>query len=404
MLDRLSLFDVFAAPWFAAVYLLLFVSLVGCLGPRIRLHARALRTPPPPGPRVLSRLPETDRWQTAAEPEQVLDAAATRLRGWQRLSRTADGLPPAERGYLRETGNLLFHAAWWCCWSASRWAGCSASRAPCWSRRATASPTRSARRLQARPPVRRLAAGAVPLRARRLPGDLRRRRQGAHLPRRPALRRRPTTARERPYDLRVNHPLTVAGPDLPARPRLRAEVRVTEREGNGATDRGPFLPQGATFLSSCTIKVPDAAGDSWPSTALHSFAAPARTGRRRCRPRPETPALTIRLPRRSRRRRRPDVGLQIDQQQVAIGARKRSPPRSRSPEPELPGGSRSPTSTTAVGDLPGHPGPGQEARAGRGRRWSSGSPVAACAAAGSSSGSRRRPAPIGNCGQLGACG
>jgi cytochrome c biogenesis protein len=41
ILDRLSLFDVFAAPWFAAVYLLLFVSLVGCLVPRIRLHARA---------------------------------------------------------------------------------------------------------------------------------------------------------------------------------------------------------------------------------------------------------------------------------------------------------------------------------------------------------------------------
>src|SRR3954452_114913 len=42
LLDKLSLFDVFAAPWFAAIYLLLFVSLVGCLVPRIRLHVRAL--------------------------------------------------------------------------------------------------------------------------------------------------------------------------------------------------------------------------------------------------------------------------------------------------------------------------------------------------------------------------
>jgi cytochrome c biogenesis protein len=29
LLDRLSLFNVFAAPWFAAIYLLLFISLVG---------------------------------------------------------------------------------------------------------------------------------------------------------------------------------------------------------------------------------------------------------------------------------------------------------------------------------------------------------------------------------------
>ena len=76
LLDRLSLFDVFAAPWFAAVYLLLFVSLVGCLGPRIRLHAKALRTPPPAVPRVLVRLPSNDRWTTDAPPAQALDAAA----------------------------------------------------------------------------------------------------------------------------------------------------------------------------------------------------------------------------------------------------------------------------------------------------------------------------------------
>ena len=35
-LDRLGLFDVYASPWFAAVYLLLFVSLLGCIVPRAR--------------------------------------------------------------------------------------------------------------------------------------------------------------------------------------------------------------------------------------------------------------------------------------------------------------------------------------------------------------------------------
>src|SRR5438309_6851331 len=36
--DRLWLFDVFSSPWFSAIYLLLFVSLVGCLVPRLRTH------------------------------------------------------------------------------------------------------------------------------------------------------------------------------------------------------------------------------------------------------------------------------------------------------------------------------------------------------------------------------
>ncbi|HNG61748.1 MAG TPA: Holliday junction branch migration DNA helicase RuvB [Cellvibrionaceae bacterium] len=55
--DRFGLFDVYGSPWFAAVYLLLFVSLVGCIVPRIRVYVRALRTPPPRTPRNLGRLP-----------------------------------------------------------------------------------------------------------------------------------------------------------------------------------------------------------------------------------------------------------------------------------------------------------------------------------------------------------
>lgn len=107
LMDRLSLFDVFAAPWFAAIYLLLFVSLIGCLVPRIRLHARALRTPPPRAPRHLDRLPASAQWTVDAPPEQVLEQAREALRGWRRLRR--DDAVSAERGYLRETGNLVFH-------------------------------------------------------------------------------------------------------------------------------------------------------------------------------------------------------------------------------------------------------------------------------------------------------
>ena len=118
-MDRAGLFSVYSSPWFAAVYLLLFTSLIGCIVPRVRLHARALRRRALLTPRVLARMPVYERWLTAAPAEQVLAAAESQLgdrRGWRpghRVGRRCDPLAPvaAEAGALRETGNLLFHIA-----------------------------------------------------------------------------------------------------------------------------------------------------------------------------------------------------------------------------------------------------------------------------------------------------
>src|SRR3954464_9912372 len=114
-LDRLSMFDVFAAPWFAAIYLLLFISLIGCLVPRIRLHARALRRRPPDAPRNLSRLTVSSRWTVDAAPDDVVRASQEVLRRarWRAdVHDEGEGVSiAAEKGYLRETGNLVFHVA-----------------------------------------------------------------------------------------------------------------------------------------------------------------------------------------------------------------------------------------------------------------------------------------------------
>ena len=107
--ERLSLFDVYAAPWFAAIYLLLLVSLVGCVVPRSRLHWRALRQAPPPAPLRLTRMPVHEQWESTAPPETVL-AAAENLLGSKRFRTVAaGGSVSGEKGYLREVGNLLFH-------------------------------------------------------------------------------------------------------------------------------------------------------------------------------------------------------------------------------------------------------------------------------------------------------
>ena len=113
ILDRLWLFDVFKSPWFAAVYLLLFVSLIGCVLPRAVEHARALRTPPPPAPRHLTRLPDSATLSTPLEGAAALDLVEEELRVKRfRVVRRDRGAGPelsAEKGLLKETGNLLFH-------------------------------------------------------------------------------------------------------------------------------------------------------------------------------------------------------------------------------------------------------------------------------------------------------
>ncbi|MFV2145688.1 MULTISPECIES: cytochrome c biogenesis protein ResB [Isoptericola] len=131
-LDRFGFFEVFSSPWFSAIYLLLFVSLVGCIVPRTVAHARAVRNRPPRTPARFERFPARATGTTSATPREVTDAVAEHLRGRMRWlptfrvdagseeARGARGKIPArpaaatvaaERGYLRETGNLLFHLA-----------------------------------------------------------------------------------------------------------------------------------------------------------------------------------------------------------------------------------------------------------------------------------------------------
>ena len=115
-LNHLGLFNVFAAPWFAAIYLLLFASLVGCVVPRAFRLVGAARTPPPRAPRNLARLPHSWTYNSALSPDAAVAGAAAVLGGQRfRLRRSGtdakDHWVSAEKGYLRELGNLLFHLA-----------------------------------------------------------------------------------------------------------------------------------------------------------------------------------------------------------------------------------------------------------------------------------------------------
>ncbi|MFD5749409.1 cytochrome c biogenesis protein ResB [Streptomyces sp. NPDC127033] len=107
--DKLQLFDVYSSVWFSAIYILLFISLIGCIVPRTWQFVGQLRGRPPGAPKRLTRLPAYTTWRTTAEPEDARTAALAILKKRRFRAHTVGDAVAAEKGYLREAGNLIFH-------------------------------------------------------------------------------------------------------------------------------------------------------------------------------------------------------------------------------------------------------------------------------------------------------
>ena len=116
VLDAMQFFDVYTSVWFSSIYLLLFVSLIGCVVPRTMHHLKALRAKPPKTPARLERLAGFTSQPAPAgtDAATAIEAARQVLRGAGYRAQLFDGQAlsvSAERGYARETGNLVFHTA-----------------------------------------------------------------------------------------------------------------------------------------------------------------------------------------------------------------------------------------------------------------------------------------------------
>ncbi|GAA3395492.1 cytochrome c biogenesis protein ResB [Cryptosporangium minutisporangium] len=345
-LDKLSAFDVFAAPWFAAIYLLLFISLVGCLVPRIRVHTRALVKRPPAVPRNLQRLPLSSSTPVAGDPSAIANTARGVLRRarWRTAVHTeASGAVTisAEKGYLRETGNLAFHLALVALLvgvaSGSLW-GWRASvlvvegNAFCDTVQAYDSFTPGTRMRDAALPSfcvqlddfqgTYLANGQPEdflAKVKYVQGDR-------------AFTQDPDTA----YDLKVNHPLRLDGANVYLINHGYAPVlKYTDRYGTVFEEAPAFLPQDSQLTSEGAFVLPDANQDP-KSTARAADVEMAFTGFflptappsgppiQSVRPEPDDPAVTL-------VGYRGDTGLNsgiprsvysIDQNQVDSGALK----------------------------------------------------------------------------------
>ena len=107
-MDRFYLFDVYGSPWFSAIYILLFISLIGCVLPRTIEHFNAGRALPPATPKNLNRMEFYTTWPTQGN---EIEIAQVWLKSKRFRVLEKDGTLSAEKGFLRETGNLFFHLA-----------------------------------------------------------------------------------------------------------------------------------------------------------------------------------------------------------------------------------------------------------------------------------------------------
>ena len=105
-MDDFQLFDVYTSVWFSSIYILLFVSLVGCVVPRTKVHFEALRAQPVQTPQNLKRMPVH---QKAQDQVGYLETALQVLKSKRYKVAMHQDSVSAEKGYIKETGNLVFH-------------------------------------------------------------------------------------------------------------------------------------------------------------------------------------------------------------------------------------------------------------------------------------------------------
>jgi cytochrome c biogenesis protein len=105
--ERAGLFDVYGAGWFMAIYILLLVSVVGCLVPRYRAFWRVVRARPKPG----ATAAVSHVGDARMAPEEALAGAERVLKKRHFRTVRSNGTLAAEKGYWREGGSIIFHTA-----------------------------------------------------------------------------------------------------------------------------------------------------------------------------------------------------------------------------------------------------------------------------------------------------
>ena len=277
--DRLGLLDVFGSAWFTAIYVLLFVSLVGCIVPRAIAHGRAARLPVGAAPRLLRRFAHHTYGETSLNAADAAQALTT----WGRGSGLAGVLTRAftgyrvridertgrdgkqetavalEQGALREWGNLLFHLALVGVLFALAFGSAYTYRGQAvlvegrtFTNAVVDYDSYEAGRLYD-------AAAMEPFTLRLDGFDAQFNAFGDPVSFRADVTYTPPGGEPQSRDIRVNHPLEVADGKVYLQGNGYAPVlTVRDADGNIAfSGPTPFLPQDAAYTSNGVVKVPD---------------------------------------------------------------------------------------------------------------------------------------------------
>lgn len=292
VLDSVGMFDVYSSVWFSAIYVLLMVSLIGCIVPRARVYARSLRARPPKGPRNLARLPAYATWRSDEPVDVVTARVVGRLRGERRrthvyLSGEVVDIS-AEKGYAREAGNLLFHIALLVVLVGVAMTGLYGYKGSAAVVSGRGFSNTLTQYDDFSPGARFDPADLSPFNLQVDDFSVTWKRQGAgagtplEFTAQLSVTESPGATPYR-YDLRVNSPLTVDGTSVFLVGHGYAPI-ISVRDGNGdLAFSGPvvFLPQDSSFTSFGVIKVPNAGptqlgfeGYFFPTAALSEQGQP----------------------------------------------------------------------------------------------------------------------------------
>lgn len=283
----LGMYHVFTSVWFSAIYLLLFISLVGCIIPRLVTQVKALRRDPPRVPARLDRLPGHGAAEVRVgglDAEEIRRQIGERAGGWfkegrYRVVADPDGSLRAEHGRHRETGNLVFHTFLVVLLAAIAWN-------VLWGYKGSAVVVQGQGFSDSITQFDEFHAGAMVDSDHLEPFSLVLKRFTAKFETGPVQH---GAAREFSGDvdlttpdgtskrtMTVNHPLNVGAAKVHLLGHGYAPV-VTVRDGKGnVAYSGPvaFVPQDGNFTSSGVIKVPDARPDR---LAFQGFFLPTAT-------------------------------------------------------------------------------------------------------------------------------
>lgn len=269
ILDSLGLFSVYTSVWFSAIYLLLMVSLVGCIVPRSALYLRQLRARPPKAPRRFSRLAQSAQFETDATVDDVLAAGKNAIGKRARTDIVHDpdgtGEIRSEKGILREAGNLVFHIC-----VVIVLVGVASSSL--FGYQANAIVSQGDGFSNSLTQYDEFTAGSL-FSADTLPPfsfdvDKVSAKFQTEGPQRGAPRHfelqgnyvKKPGADSEPFNITVNHPVQISGTDVfLVGVGYSPRVKVTDAKGNVAFQGAvPFLPEDGTYTSTGVIKVPDA--------------------------------------------------------------------------------------------------------------------------------------------------